>query len=622
MLGSFDPYYHWLGIPPKDQPPNRYRLLGLELFEANPSVIENAADQRMAHVRTFQLGSHADWSQKILNELAAAKVCLLNPEKKAAYDRELHHELTLQRAPGVWGGDGPMPASVPVVPLPVAQPLPAARLLPEADSLPRAVMPEPPIPTIQPVPVVLSQDRRVSDRIARRHNASWQVALSLVAAAAMLGAIVFLARTDRSAPGRIATVNGRQPVTASNATDEKDPSGGEEARKGQTGNGPDDPPPSIGNRRLRRRVLTVDASSRLPQIGKPSKESAEREQELVIPPPLVEKREPPATSSGKGSAITDLDEAAIRERLKMARVLGLKWLARHQHPDGSWSFQSGPERGNFQNIMGATALAMMPLMSFGSTHKKGEYSENVRKGVEFLGRRAQFGPNGADLRGTPDHMYVQALATTVLCQLYHESKDPKLRSPAQLAVNFIVYSQDPKRGGWRYQPRQRGDTSSLAWQMTALVSAREAKLKVPQTTFAGAAMFLDSVQSENGREYGYEGPGRGSPTTTAIGLLCRTCLGWERDHPALGDGVNSIVVRGPADDMYYNLYATRLLRIWGGAEWEGWKKQIGMQILTSQARIGETEGSWFVGRSLLNEAAGRLGVTSITLLVLAAVESD
>jgi hypothetical protein len=50
-MADFDPYYTWLGIPPKDQPPTHYRLLGVECFEANSDVIENAADRQMAHVR-------------------------------------------------------------------------------------------------------------------------------------------------------------------------------------------------------------------------------------------------------------------------------------------------------------------------------------------------------------------------------------------------------------------------------------------------------------------------------------------------------------------------------------------------------------------------------------------
>jgi len=91
----FDPYYRWLGIPPKDQPPNHYRLLSLELFESDPNVIESAADRQMGFLRTYQTGRHGELSQRLLNEVAAAKVCLLNPEKKAAYDAWLREHLPL-----------------------------------------------------------------------------------------------------------------------------------------------------------------------------------------------------------------------------------------------------------------------------------------------------------------------------------------------------------------------------------------------------------------------------------------------------------------------------------------------------------------------------------------------
>jgi len=93
MSNEFDPYYQWLGIPPKHQPPNHYRLLGIERFEENLEVVQHAADQRMAHLRSFQTGRHAALSQKLLNEVAAAKLCLLNPQKKAAYDAQLRAKL-------------------------------------------------------------------------------------------------------------------------------------------------------------------------------------------------------------------------------------------------------------------------------------------------------------------------------------------------------------------------------------------------------------------------------------------------------------------------------------------------------------------------------------------------
>ena len=91
---SFDPYYHWLGIPPFKQPPNHYCLLGIELFESSPTVIENAADQRMGHLRRHQTGPHSLQSQELLNKVATAKICLLQPEKKAEYDATLKEHLS------------------------------------------------------------------------------------------------------------------------------------------------------------------------------------------------------------------------------------------------------------------------------------------------------------------------------------------------------------------------------------------------------------------------------------------------------------------------------------------------------------------------------------------------
>jgi formylglycine-generating enzyme required for sulfatase activity len=72
-----------------EQPPNYYRLLGIPLFESDPDVIANAAEQRIAHVRAFQVGPHSDESQRILKELSIARVCLLDAKKKAQYDARL-----------------------------------------------------------------------------------------------------------------------------------------------------------------------------------------------------------------------------------------------------------------------------------------------------------------------------------------------------------------------------------------------------------------------------------------------------------------------------------------------------------------------------------------------------
>jgi hypothetical protein len=92
----FDPYYKWLGIPPKDQPPNHYRLLAIDVFECDSEVIDAAANRQMAYVQQRATGEHAKLSQKLLNELAAARLCLLDPKKRATYDLQLRINLAQQ----------------------------------------------------------------------------------------------------------------------------------------------------------------------------------------------------------------------------------------------------------------------------------------------------------------------------------------------------------------------------------------------------------------------------------------------------------------------------------------------------------------------------------------------
>ena len=85
----FDPYHKWLGIPREEQPPNHYRLLGLSPFESDPEVIDAAANRQMAYLQGCATGTQALLSQRLLNEVAAARLCLLTPEKKATYDARL-----------------------------------------------------------------------------------------------------------------------------------------------------------------------------------------------------------------------------------------------------------------------------------------------------------------------------------------------------------------------------------------------------------------------------------------------------------------------------------------------------------------------------------------------------
>lgn len=93
MKGDFDPYYYFLGISPKDQPPDFYRLLGLERFESHVEIIEMAADRQMSHLHGAESGDHMDDVARLLSEVSRARLCLLSEKKKAEYDRQLQAHL-------------------------------------------------------------------------------------------------------------------------------------------------------------------------------------------------------------------------------------------------------------------------------------------------------------------------------------------------------------------------------------------------------------------------------------------------------------------------------------------------------------------------------------------------
>ena len=99
MSDTFDPYHEWLGIPKQEQPASAYRLLGIREFEHDGAVIANAADRTMKHLRTYQAGKRSRISQKLLNEVANAKITLLDEKSKTQYDAELAVEFQASKKP-------------------------------------------------------------------------------------------------------------------------------------------------------------------------------------------------------------------------------------------------------------------------------------------------------------------------------------------------------------------------------------------------------------------------------------------------------------------------------------------------------------------------------------------
>ncbi|TWU58177.1 hypothetical protein [Rubripirellula reticaptiva] len=88
-----DPLYQWLGIPPDEQPPHHYRLLAITTFESDNEVINIAADKQLSHLQQITNGEHAAEAEDLSNQVSAARLCLLSPARKKAYDERLRHQL-------------------------------------------------------------------------------------------------------------------------------------------------------------------------------------------------------------------------------------------------------------------------------------------------------------------------------------------------------------------------------------------------------------------------------------------------------------------------------------------------------------------------------------------------
>jgi pSer/pThr/pTyr-binding forkhead associated (FHA) protein len=88
-MDDYDALHLWLGIPPEEQPPSHYRLLGIRDFESNLEVIRNAADRQTVAVKRLGVNAFQEIGQDLLNQITDAKLCLLKPDRKEVYDRDL-----------------------------------------------------------------------------------------------------------------------------------------------------------------------------------------------------------------------------------------------------------------------------------------------------------------------------------------------------------------------------------------------------------------------------------------------------------------------------------------------------------------------------------------------------
>ena len=328
------------------------------------------------------------------------------------------------------------------------------------------------------------------------------------------------------------------------------------------------------------------------------------------------------------------DDAAGRlNPSERAIAAALNWLARHQAEEGRWSFEHAAAckdstctgLGNAKSDSAATAAALLAFLAAGQTHQtKGPYQKAIERGSQWLVQRQAADGNLAGSGAAGPKMYAHGMAALALCEAYGMSGDKQLAGPAQKAVDYIEWAQNPQTGGWRYLPGQEGDTSVLGWQVLALKSAKLAGLAVKPATFDGAQKYLKTVaQGERGGKFSYV-PGSGpSLTMTAVGLLSSQCLGAKPADPAVAEGVQFLMTVLPdaekRRDSYHWFFTTQVLHRKSGPDWDAWNRPLRGTLIETQVKDGCAAGSWDPdqpAKEIWGPQGGRLMVTALSALAL------
>jgi hypothetical protein len=361
----------------------------------------------------------------------------------------------------------------------------------------------------------------------------------------------------------------------------------------------------------------------------PEERLSRKSPDPIRPAKVEDKAEPPPALLLRQKEVRQqsVEEFGGTKESEAAVERGLDWLAAHQNPQGCWGLNTFhnnckhpacPDAGTVSSDPAGTGVVLLPFLGAGHTHQAGKHQQTVARALQWL--VAHQGPEGtwaAPSDARP--MYGHGMASIALCEAYGMTQDPKLRAPAQKALDYIVKAQHAPSGGWRYRPNQPADTSVVGWQLMALKSGEMAGLSVPPKAFEGVKRWLASVEANRptGGLFGYQSA-IPTPAMTAQGLLCLQYLGARRDEPRMQAGTDYLLKHLPrpgADTSYYWYHATQVMYHMQGKHWKAWNPRMRERLVSTQARQGSLAGSWKPADAR-EQPGGRLYATALRLLML------
>lgn len=308
----------------------------------------------------------------------------------------------------------------------------------------------------------------------------------------------------------------------------------------------------------------------------------------------------------------------------------LKWLAAHQKPDGSWSFDLSQQpcggrcthsqqsfAESARPATAATGLALLAFLGAGYSHHEGLYADNVRRGLYFLREASRETQFGLDLQS--GSMYGHGIAMLAISEAmamtrYQGKTDSDLFTLTNRGATFTMVAQH-QNGGWRYVPGSPGDMTVTAWQVLSLISAQRGGVILGSNILSRSEAFVRSLSKPNVYEFGYQST-NSEPTTTAIGLCTLLYLGQSPRETLFGNSLDRMMKRGPRlTDVYHDYYATLALHHARHRDWASWHVPLREHLSKTQTTQGHEAGSWhFPDRH--GDVGGRLYTTAMAAMIL------
>ncbi len=312
---------------------------------------------------------------------------------------------------------------------------------------------------------------------------------------------------------------------------------------------------------------------------------------------------------------------------------GLRWIINHQCSDGAWRFRHHKSdcdgrcgnQGKQDAATAATGLALMSLLGAGYTHEKGPYQGEILRGLEYLNNNIRYLRYGGSLVSGRKQLYGHAIATTALAEAMAMTGDERYRKAVTEAHRYIINTQNPKNGGWKYEAQKAGDMSVTGWIVMALKACDNAGVATEAKDLKLARGFVESLAWDNGVRFGYQIRGNGEiehadqsrkPALTAVGHLMRMYLHSLGDKSSLQAGCKLIAAVEPSDsDVYFNYYGSLVLHHAKSAQWEQWNPAVRDMLIRTQATRGHEAGSWHFDDTH-GAVGGRLYTTAMAVMTL------